>query len=129
VVIYTMVVLGSLGAYTLEARWLVIASLIAGISGITAVGVVLAAYNAELFPTDLRADAFGWSNHLLGRIALVVSPTAVGFAAARVGWGRAVSLTTVFPVIALVLILVLLPETRGRELEETSKAGGEAASY
>jgi putative MFS transporter len=119
-VIYAMVVLGSLGAYTLESAALVTASLIAGISGITAVGVVLAAYNAELFPTELRGDAFGWSNHLLGRIALVVSPTAVGFAAARIGWGRAVSLTTVFPVIALVLILVLLPETRGRELEETS---------
>lgn len=119
-VIYAMVVLGSLGAYTLGSAALVTAALIAGISGITAVGVVLAAYNAELFPTELRGDAFGWSNHLLGRIALVVSPTAVGFAAARIGWGRAVSLTTVFPVIALVLILVLLPETRGRELEETS---------
>jgi putative MFS transporter len=123
VIIYAMMVLGTLGCYTLEARWMIIGSLICGLSGITAVGVVLGAFNAELFPTDLRADAFGWSNHLLGRVALVVSPLVVGYAATSIGWGRAVSLTAVFPCVALVLILILLPETRGRELEETSQAG------
>ena len=126
VIIYALMVLGTLGCYTLEARWMIIASLICGLSGITAVGVVLAAFNAELFPTDLRGDAFGWSNHLLGRVALVISPLAVGYAATSIGWGQAVSLTAIFPCIALVLILVLLPETRGRELEETSRAGGDA---
>jgi MFS transporter, putative metabolite:H+ symporter len=122
VVIYAMMVLGTLGCYTLDARFLIVVSLICGMSGITAVGVVLAAFNAELFPTDLRGDAFGWSNHLLGRVAPVVSPLAVGYAATSIGWGPAVSLTVVFPCIALVLILILLPETRGRELEDTSRA-------
>jgi len=122
VVIYTMLVLGSLGAYTLDGRALTLASLIAGIAGITAVAVVLSAYNAELFPTDLRGDAFSWSNHLLGRVAMVIAPVAVGFGASSVGWGPAVSLTAIGPCVALVLILMLLPETRGQELEETSKA-------
>jgi putative MFS transporter len=89
-------------------------------AGITAVGVVLGAYNAELFPTDLRGDAFGWSNHLLGRLSLIAAPIAVGFGSERIGWGPSVSLTVIFPCAALALILLLLPETRGRELEETS---------
>jgi len=93
---------------------------VAGLAGITAVGVVLGAYTAELFPTDLRGDAFGWANHLLGRIAVVLSPIGVGLAAPFLGWGKAVSLTVIGPALALVLLLLLLPETRGRELEETS---------
>lgn len=128
VVIYGATVLGILGAYTLDVRWMVVTSLVVGISGITSVGVLLAAYTAELFPTDLRGDGFAWSNQLLGRVGLVLSPPLVGFAAERVGWGRAVPVTTLFPAAALVLILVFLPETRGRELEETSgQAGGPAS--
>jgi putative MFS transporter len=121
-VIYTMVVLGTLGSYSAPGKALVIVSLILGMAGITAVGVVLGAYNAELFPTRLRGDAFGWSNHLLGRISPIIAPVVVGFGAERVGWGRSVSLTVLFPCVALALILLLLPETRGRELEETSGA-------
>lgn len=121
-IIYTMVVLGTLGSYSAPGQALVIVSLILGMAGITAVGVVLGAYNAELFPTDLRGDAFGWANHLLGRISLIAAPVAVGFGAERIGWGPSVSLTAIFPCVALALILLLLPETRGRELEETSVA-------
>lgn len=120
VVIYTMVVLGTIGSYSGAPSAVVIASLISGMAGITAVGVLLAAYTAELFPTDLRGDAFGCSNHLLGRLSLIAAPIAVGFGADRIGWGLSVSLTAIFPCAALALILLLLPETRGRELEETS---------
>jgi putative MFS transporter len=100
----------------------VVASLIASIVGITGVGVVMAAYTAELFPTDLRGDAFAWSNNLLGRFSLLIAPPLVGLAAERYGWGLAVSFTAICPAIALALILSLLPETSGRELEETSRA-------
>ncbi|HZF50513.1 MAG TPA: MFS transporter [Polyangiaceae bacterium] len=122
VVIYAMVVLGTLGSYSAPGKALVIVSLILGMAGITAVGVVLGAYTAELFPTSLRADAFGWSNHLFGRLAPIIAPVVVGFGAERIGWGRSVSLTALFPCAALALILLRLPETRGRELEETSGA-------
>jgi len=37
------------------------------------------------------------------------------------GWGQAVRVTVIFPIVALVLILVFLPETAGKELEETSR--------
>ena len=44
----------------------------------------------------------------------------VGVAAQSYGWGAAVASTAVFPILALVLILLTLPETRNKELEETA---------
>jgi putative MFS transporter len=38
------------------------------------------------------------------------------------GWGLPLRLTTVFPLLALGLIFWWLPETKARELEETSRA-------
>jgi putative MFS transporter len=81
---------------------------------------VLNAFTTELFPTEYRGDAFAWANNLLGRLGYVLSPFVVGFAAERVGWGPAVSATALFQLLSLVLILLLLPETNQRELEETA---------
>jgi putative MFS transporter len=39
-----------------------------------------------------------------------------------VGWGVSVGSTALFALGALGLILLWLPETRGRELEDTAKA-------
>ncbi|KAF0163269.1 MAG: MFS transporter permease, partial [Caulobacteraceae bacterium] len=50
----------------------------------------------------------------------VLAPVLVGALAGRVGYGPAVASTAIFPMCALVLVLWKLPETRGRELEETS---------
>lgn len=113
--------LGVFGSYTLWESWALTIALTFGIFGATAVLQVLNAYTTELFPTDLRGDAFAWSNNMLGRIGYVISPFAVGFAASYVGWGPSVAATALFPVIALGLILTWLPETKGRELEETSE--------
>ncbi|EYF08866.1 MFS transporter [Chondromyces apiculatus] len=120
VVIFGSLVVGVLGCYTIEPRALVLVCLVFGITGVTAVGTVLSAYNAELFPTDLRGDAFGLSNNLIGRTAMVVSPFVAGHMAERIGWGKTVAATTVLPLVAMVLLLLAMPETRGRELEETS---------
>jgi putative MFS transporter len=122
-VIYACLILGTLGCYMPGPRALALAGLILAMFGITAVGTVLGAYNTELFPTELRADALAWSNHLLGRVSLCAAPPIAGYVAARVGWGKAVSATAVFPTLALVLLLVTMPETRGKELEETAQPG------
>ncbi|MCS6915092.1 MAG: MFS transporter [Myxococcales bacterium] len=111
---------GVLGAYTLHGQFLLTLALMVGIFGTSAVLPVLNAYNAELFPTELRADAFAWANNLLGRTAYVAAPIAVGHIAERTGWGPAVAVTAVAPLVALGLIWLLLPETRGRTLEETA---------
>ena len=108
-------------AYQLHGFWPLTVSLMAAVFGAIALLTLLNTLTTELFPTEMRADAFAWSNNLLGRIGYVIAPVMVGFAAGHIGWGNAVSLTAVFLVLALVLLLATLPETRGKELEETAR--------
>jgi putative MFS transporter len=119
--IYLSTTLGVLGAYTLSNHLALGVALTVSIFATSAVLPVMNAYTAELFPTDLRGDAFAWSNNLLGRIGYVLSPLVVGQLAESFGWGRAVAVTTVFPVLALAMILAWLPETTGRDLDETAR--------
>jgi putative MFS transporter len=109
------------GAYSFHDKWVLTAALSVGILGTTAVLQVLNTFTTELFPTELRSDAFAWSNNILGRIGYTLSPLIVGYLAPMWGWGQAVRVTVIFPIVALVLILVFLPETAGKELEETSR--------
>jgi putative MFS transporter len=81
---------------------------------------VLNAFTTELFPTDVRGDAFAWANNLIGRIGYVVSPLLLGLAATAGGWGPVLRLTALATLLAILLILIFLPETRARELEETA---------
>lgn len=120
VVIFVATALGVLGAYGLHGRTALTASLVVAIFGASAVLPVLNAFNTELFPTELRGDAIAWSNNLIGRLGYVASPALVGVVAGQTSWGTAVRITAIFPLIALVMILAFLPETRARELEETA---------
>lgn len=119
--IYTLTAVGTFLSYTLHGRWALTAALSLAIFGASAVLPVMNAFTAELFTTEHRADAFALSNNLLGRVSYVLAPFAAGVAAESVGWGPAVASTAVGPVLALVVILAKLPETRGRELEETAR--------
>ncbi len=120
VIIFGLAAVGVLGCYTLQGFGPLTAALVLGIFGASAVLPVLNAYNAELFPTELRGAAFAWSNNLLGRIGYVLSPALIGWGAGKVGWGKAVMLTALGPVLAVILILIWLPETKSRELEDTA---------
>jgi putative MFS transporter len=120
VVIFSLGVLGVLGSYGLHGRWTLTFALVFGIFGASGVLPVLNAFTTELFPTDLRASAFAWSNSVLGRIGYVLGPIIVGAVATDVGWGPAVQVTAIGPVIAVILILMWLPETGSKELEETA---------
>jgi putative MFS transporter len=119
-IIYVIAAAGVFFSYTLHSHVGLTIALVAGIFGTSAVLPVLNTYTTELVPTHLRSDAFAWCNNLFGRIGYLLSPVAIGIAAGQVGWGKAVASTSVFTLIALVLIWVLLPETVGKELEETS---------
>ncbi len=120
VVIFAVGIVGTLGCYGLHGFWPLTASLVLGIFGASGVLPVLNAFTSELFPTAVRADAFAWSNNLLGRISYVLSPLAIGWAARRIHWGPAMQLTVIGPALALALILLLLPETKAKELDETA---------
>jgi putative MFS transporter len=119
-VIYGITAAAVAGAYSFESRTLLTAALTLGVFGVAAIPPLLGAFNTELFPTAMRANAYAWANNGIGRIAYVLSPVFVGLAAESIGWGAAVRATAVFPILALVLIAFGLPETAGRELEETS---------
>lgn len=124
VIIYLSAILGVLGAYTF---WGVVPLLICmtiGIFGINAVLTVLNTFMTELFPTEARGNAAAWSNNLIGRVGYVLSPLAIGQVVQEYGWGAPLRLTTLFPLIALGLIFLWLPETRGRELEDISQPAG-----
>jgi MFS transporter, putative metabolite:H+ symporter len=108
-------------AYTVRDNyWIALLAVFGAMFGASAVMPVLNAFTAELFPTHLRGDAFAWSNNILGRIGYVIAPALVGEAAVVWGWGPPAALTAIGPIIALALILWLLPETKGRELEDTA---------
>ncbi|MCO4773114.1 MAG: MFS transporter [Deltaproteobacteria bacterium] len=123
-IIYTSLIAGLLLAYNpdLPRLWLGLGLTVA-VFGVTAVLSVLNAFTSELFPTELRGDAFAWTNNIIGRIGYVLSPLLIGVLAERLdSWGGAIRPTVIFPAIAMVLIWWLLPETKGKELEETAAA-------
>lgn len=120
-IVFGLGALGVGGAY-LASQWLVLtASLTLAIFCAGGFLAVLNAFTSELFPTHYRASAFAWCNNLIGRTGYVLSPIAVGAVAKRVGWGHAVAPTALFALLAAALIYAWLPETRGRELEDTAQ--------
>jgi putative MFS transporter len=120
VVIFGATSAATLLAYLAHDFWALTLGLTGGIFGASAVLPVLTSFTLELFPTELRADAFAWSNNLLGRVGYILGPLLVGFGAERFGYGPTVAATAIFPLCALALIWLRLPETGGKELEETS---------
>jgi putative MFS transporter len=108
-----------LGTLTHKFGWLTL-GLTGGIFAASAVLPVLSSYTLELFPTDIRADAYGWTSNVFGRVSHVLGPAALGYFAQRYGYGPSLAFTAIFPLLALAVIQLKLPETRGKELEETS---------
>lgn len=122
IVIYMATALGVLGAYGLEVapdqHWPITVSLTLAVFGVSAVLVVLNAFTTELMPTALRGSALAVSNNLLGRVGYVLAPFGIGWLAQQSNWGQAIQPTVVFLALALLLILWLLPETKGMSLDE-----------
>jgi MFS transporter, putative metabolite:H+ symporter len=125
IVVYVAVIAGVLGVYLFTGTGALTLAMIVAMFGLSAVLTLLNTFTTELFPTELRGDAFVWSNNLLGRIGYVLSPLVLGALAQDRGWGPVLRGSVLFPVVALVLLWLWLPETRGRELEHTAAVDGE----
>jgi putative MFS transporter len=123
VVIFGVGIAGVFLSFTLWDPLALQIAVIFGIFGVSAVLPVLNSLTTELFPTTLRSDAFSWSNNLLGRIGYVLGPVTAGWIGTSFTLGTAVAGMTVAPLIALGLLMVWVPETSNRELEDTAKLG------
>ncbi len=78
----------------------------------------LAVYGPELFPTRLRSTANGVTV-AFGVVGSVIGLQLVGRLAERWGsFGQALSVATIGPVILILLIITLYPETANKTLEE-----------
>jgi MFS transporter, putative metabolite:H+ symporter len=121
VIVGVLSAMGLVGSFTAPTGILLQLSVVLGIFASSAFLPVLNAYTTELFPTHLRGSAYAWSNTIIGRLGYVLSPFALGPFVAALGWGRTIPYLAVFPLAAVALMLLWLPETRGKELEETSR--------
>ncbi|WP_156839523.1 MFS transporter [Novosphingobium aquimarinum] len=117
--------LGALGTLTLVCYlshdWWAVALGFVGIQ--TSIGVWVVAYtlNSELFPTELRAAANGWCHNLVARWGVVLAPWALGALSARLGAiAPAAATLGLLTFLAIPLVWILLPETRGQRLEDSA---------
>lgn len=117
-----MTMIGGVGFFWLPASWGVPALL--PCMSLTLIGSMAAfpivqTYTAELFPTALRGSASSWSSTagVLGRTA------SLGVAAVLLTSFSQSATATILgagPLVALVVLAVMFPDTHGRELEDTS---------
>jgi MFS family permease len=79
------------------------------------------ALSSELFPTVARATGYGLTVQVFGQLGWMLAPLAVGELSIDLGGlGKAASLFAIGPLIGIVLLLTMVPETRGKSLEELS---------
>jgi MFS family permease len=76
----------------------------------------IGAFFTELFPSRVRGSGQGFSYNA-GRGLGALFPTLVGYLSNRMGLGHAISLFAVIAYLTMVFATLLLPETRGRELQ------------
>ncbi len=76
----------------------------------------IGAFFTELFPNRVRGSGQGFSYNV-GRGIGALFPTLVGYLSARMGLGHAISAFAVVAYLTMILATLLLPETRGRELQ------------
>lgn len=97
----------------------VLVSLIAATFFVGVFTVIGASFTNELFPTAIRANATAWGNNILGRLGQILAPGLVGLLSLPLGGvGNTVSLLALGPVAGTLLVVLLLPETRHRELQD-----------
>jgi MFS family permease len=78
-------------------------------------------FMTELFPTELRGNAQGFCYNA-GRALGAVFPTAVGYVSQTLPLGTTIALFSAVASGLMIVMLLMLPETRGRSLESLEAA-------
>ena len=87
--------------------------------GLGGVWAIVTTWTAELFPTELRATATGFSNNLVGRLGLVFGPIVAGLlGGALASTADAVSLLAIAPLLGIPIVWTL-PETNAIALSHS----------
>jgi putative MFS transporter len=107
----------AIACYQVSGWWTIAASWV-GLQMLQGIWPIASTMTAELFPTQVRAAAVGFTGNLVGRLGLVVGPQAVGALSVRLdSTGDAVSLLALLNLVAIPLLFYALPETRGVALD------------
>ena len=85
----------------------------------------MGSFFTELFPTSMRGSGQGFTYNL-GRGVGALFPALVGYFAGRMTLGKAIAVFAVSAYVLMVLSVLLLPETRGRELADVDDATASA---
>ena len=126
VIIYALGCLGVSGAFLFHDTMALQVSLVFAIFGVSGFLPVLNSFGTELFPTTIRSEAYAWGNNILGRFGYVLAPimiawlTPFSISGKQLGMGGAIASMTLFPCMAIMIILFFFPETQKRDLDETS---------
>ena len=75
----------------------------------------MGSFLTELFPTRVRGSAQGFAYNF-GRGVGALFPILVGYLSARLSLGHAIALFAITAYLAMIVAVVFLPETRGKEL-------------
>jgi MFS family permease len=87
------------------------------------------ALSSELFPTGARATGFSLTVQVFGQLGWTLAPLFAGLLSRPMGGlGNAVSLFAAGPLVGAVLIVMCVPETRGKTLEELSPEAASSAN-
>jgi sugar phosphate permease len=78
-------------------------------------------FMTELFPTEVRGTAQGFCYNA-GRAIGALFPSLVGYFAASAGLGTSIGILSAAAFGLMIIMLLLLPETRGRRLDAIGAA-------
>jgi MFS family permease len=101
------------------AIWALVVGYLLSVTAASVFAPAAGSLDAEIFPTSMRATAVGWLtvSQVLGG---VVGLAAFGWLADTFARFSAAAAIVCLPVVAVAVLYTRLPETRGRELEETA---------
>ena len=85
-------------------------------------------FMTELYPTDIRGTGQGFCYNA-GRAIGSVFMTAIGFATAVMPLGTAIALFSTLAHALMIVMLLLLPETRGRVIASLEQEAPGATAY
>ena len=112
--------------FTSDSYGAIIAGEVVTMFAYQAARTATSALSTELFPTAIRATGYSLCVQVMGQVCWMLSPVVIGLLSGPLGGlGNAASLFAAGPILGVVIVLLFVPETRGKTLEELALSIGE----